>query len=108
MIEHEDGCSLATERAYNGIEGGLIHIIDGCGAKQPVSELIERSVNLFGSFPLRDVPRDLRRAHNGAGGIDDRRYHQRYFYPPPVFALAYGLILVNALSAPDASKYVFL
>jgi len=105
----EDRVQRCTELVRDGGEQLVLRGVEGFGllarlllARQQQSPLVLQAP------PLGDVARDLRGAHDVAGGVPDGRHRDRHVDEPPVLGATHGLEVIDPLAPPDAREHVVL
>ena len=95
-------------RSNDRIERGVVDIVQRRRAIKPVGKPIKRGLlvgpprqDLLGAFACANVAADLGGADDAAVFVPDRRYCQRNIDQAAILAAAYGLVMFDALAAPD-------
>ena len=112
-----------TER-MDAVEHGLLRLLDRALARKAprdhgldhreqvlgaVMQLAREQIPArLGLLALGDVARDLRCADDPARSVPDGRHGERDVEPAAILVAANGLVMVDALTAPDAVEYAGL
>src|SRR6516165_3399681 len=100
--------ALAMHRIHDRIQGRFIDVLDGLSAIKAIGEAIQRHLlvgasrdNRLSALARCDVAGDFRGADDSATFVAHRGNGERYVDQTAVLAAPNGLVVLNALAAPD-------